>query len=90
MIQFLKENFVGEKMMEFPENECSIKESIFVENCKNSTLMIKGKVKSIFLSKCVKVNLIFKVKNIKEGYVICIIYRLLFQLLNALIAKILS
>lgn len=76
-------------MMEFPENECSIKESIFIENCKNSTFMIKGKVKSIFLSKCVKVNLIFKVNNTQK-IKFYIIYSLLFPLLSALIAKALS
>lgn len=54
------ENFVDEKLIEFPENECEIKESIFVDNCKSTAIMINGKVKSIFVSKCVKLNLVFK------------------------------
>lgn len=54
------ENFVDEKLIEFPESECEIKESIFVDNCKSTAIMINGKVKSIFVSKCVKLNLVFK------------------------------
>lgn len=54
------ENFTDEKLIEFPDNECDIRESIFVDNCKNLCIMVNAKVKSIFISKCVKLNLIFK------------------------------
>jgi len=54
------ENFINEKLIEFPESECDMKESIFIDNCKNTAIMINGKVKSVFLSKCVKLNLVFK------------------------------
>lgn len=54
------ENFVDEKLIEFPETECDMKESIFIDNCKNTAIMINGKVKSIFISKCVRLNLVFK------------------------------
>ena len=54
------ENFVDEKLIEFPDTECDMKETIFIDNCKNMAIMVNGKVKSIFLSKCMKLNLVFK------------------------------
>ena len=54
------ENFVDGGLIEFPESECDMRESIFIDNCKSTAIMITGKVKSIFLSKCVKLNLVFK------------------------------
>ena len=54
------ENFVDGGLIEFPDTECDIKESIFIDNCRNTAIMINGKVKSIFLSKCIKLNLVFK------------------------------
>ena len=57
----IKENYVNEKLIEFKENEVNMKESIFIDNCSNCSVIVKGKVKSIFIQKCEKLNLVFDV-----------------------------
>ena len=49
-----------------------MRQSIFIENCSQATILVNTKVKSIFLTKCKDINLIFKVKIflIKENSLI--------------------
>ena len=48
-------------MIEFKDDEIDMKQSLFVENCSNCGILVKAKVKSIFLQKCEKVELVFDV-----------------------------
>ncbi|CAK60697.1 unnamed protein product (macronuclear) [Paramecium tetraurelia] len=73
------ENFQNEKLIEFKDDEIEMKQSLFVENCKNCGILVKAKVKSIFLQKCERVELVFDqtisgvdVVNCKKVKVTCL------------------
>ncbi|KAL4464145.1 hypothetical protein ABPG74_006082 [Tetrahymena malaccensis] len=51
------ENFVNERI-QFDEGEIQIKQSLFIEGCNNSTIIVKGKVKSVFVNKCKKTKVL--------------------------------
>lgn len=63
--RYLKENwflvnFSNEHLIEFKDEEIDMKQSLFIENCVNCGVLVKPKVKSIFLQKCEKLELVFE------------------------------
>ncbi|EAS07370.2 adenylyl cyclase-associated protein (macronuclear) [Tetrahymena thermophila SB210] len=54
------ENYVNERI-QFDEGEISLKQSLFIEGCNNSTIIVKGKVKSVFVNKCKKTKVLVTV-----------------------------
>ena len=87
------ENFV-DTSIEITDKEVEMKHTVFIDNLSNATVVINSKVKSIMVSKCTKLNLIFKVnKNdffIKSVLNIYFLLRLLFQVWNWLAARALN
>lgn len=53
-------NFSNEHLIEFKDEEIDMKQSLFIENCVNCGVLVKPKVKSIFLQKCEKLELVFE------------------------------
>ncbi|KAL4510746.1 hypothetical protein ABPG72_004900 [Tetrahymena utriculariae] len=51
------ENYVNERI-QFDEGEIQLKQSLFIEGCNNSTIIVKGKVKSVFVNKCKKTKVL--------------------------------
>lgn len=58
-----KENYTGERI-EFDVDEIQLKQSLFIENCNDCTILVKGKVKSVFVNKCKKTNVLVTVRHL--------------------------
>ncbi|KAM3140237.1 hypothetical protein pb186bvf_007593 [Paramecium bursaria] len=53
------ENYTNESYIEFKEGEIDMKQSLFVQNCVNCGIQIRGKVKTIVFQKCSKIQVFF-------------------------------
>jgi adenylyl cyclase-associated protein len=53
------ENQPKGSVVQLGEDECSIKQTVYIYNCEGSTIQINGKVNTITVDKCKKTNVIF-------------------------------